>query len=126
MLGVRNGGLRVLLIEDDLDSVRALGELLELEGYAVRTARSAADAIEVLKGFTPDAVIVDLQLPVMDGRTFIELYRRQAHPGASVIVMSGRLDGRTIAQSIGAEGFVRKPVDITELSRALSRATATA
>ena len=120
----RTGGQtrRVLLIEDDSASAHALSEVLELEGYEVRTARNGADAIELLRTFTPDAVVVDLQLPVMDGRSFIELYRRRVRPAASVIVMSGRHDGRAIAQSIAADAFVPKPVEVDELLRALSLA----
>ena len=82
--------------------------------------RNGADAIDVLHTFTPDAVVVDLQLPVMDGRSFIELYRRRVRPAASIIVMSGRSDGRAIAQSVGAEGYVAKPVEVDDLLRALS------
>jgi len=111
---------RVLLIEDDTASAQALSEMLELEGYEVRAVRNGADAIDVLHTFTPDAVVVDLQLPVMDGRSFIELYRRRVRPAASIIVMSGRSDGRAIAQSVGAEGYVAKPVEVDELLRALS------
>ena len=111
---------RVLLIEDDSASAQALSEVLELEGYEVRTVRNGADAIEVMHTFTPDAVVVDLQLPVMDGRSFIELYRRRVRPAASIIVMSGRSDGRAIAQSVGAEGYVAKPVEVDDLLRALS------
>ena len=111
---------RVLLIEDDTASAQALSEVLELEGYEVRAVRNGADAIDVMHTFTPDAVVVDLQLPVMDGRSFIELYRRRVRPAASIIVMSGRSDGRAIAQSVGAEGYVAKPVEVDDLLRALS------
>ena len=128
MQAQRTGGRarRVLLVEDDAASARALGELLEIEGYEVRVVRNGADAIEMLRSFTPDAVLVDLQLPLMDGRSFIELYRRRVVPAAAVIVMSGRTDGGAIAQSIHADGFIAKPVDTEQLLRALSLALAVA
>src|SRR5438128_9822833 len=109
----RTGGRvrRVLLIEDDVPSAQALSEMLELESYEVRTVRNGADAIDLLRAFTPDAVVVDLQLPVMDGRSFIELYRRKVRPAASVIVMSGRTDGRAIAASLAPDGYRPKPVE---------------
>ena len=69
---------------------------------------------------------MDLQLPVMDGRSFIELYRRRVRPAASVVVMSGRSDGRAIAQSIGADGYVAKPVEMDVLLRTISVALAVA
>jgi two-component system response regulator MtrA len=116
----------VLLVEDDEATSQAIGELLELEGYGVRRVRNGADAIDALHDFTPDVVLVDLQLPVMDGRSFIELYRRRVRPAASVVVMSGRHDGLAIAQSVGADGYVRKPLEIGELVRAISLALAAA
>lgn len=116
----------VLLVEDDDATAEALGEILELEGYAVRRVRNGADAIEILHAYTPDVVLVDLQLPVMDGRSFIELYRRRVRPAASVVVMSGRTDGSAIASAVGADGYVRKPLEASDLLRALSLALAVA
>ncbi len=124
--GPDTGGRRLLVVEDDDATGRALQEMLELEGYLVRHVRSGADAIDTLHDFTPDAVTVDLQLPVMDGRSFIELYRRRVRPAASVIVISGRSDGRAIANTPGAEGYVPKPLEMDQLLRTLSVALAVA
>lgn len=118
----RTGGRRLLVIEDDESTGRALQEMLELESYDVRRVRSGADAIELLRTFTPDAVIVDLQLPVMDGRSFVELYRRRVRPAAAVIVVSGRSDGRRVADAIGAEGYLAKPLEMDQLLRTVSLA----
>jgi len=118
--------LRVLIVEDDEPTAQAVGEVLELESFEVRRVRNGADAIDVLRGFTPDVVLVDLQLPVMDGRSFIELYRRRVRPAASVIVMSGRTDARAIAEGVGAEGYVAKPFESADLLKAISLALAVA
>lgn len=117
---------KVLLIDDDDATAQALGDILELEGYAVRRARNGADAIDLLQAYTPDVVLVDLQLPVMDGRSFIELYRRRVRPAASVVVMSGRPDGSAIASAVGADAYVRKPLEASDLLRTLSLALAVA
>ena len=98
---------RVLLIEDDTASAQALSEMLELEGYEVRAVRNGADAIDVLHTFTPDAVVVDLQLPVMDGRSFIELYRRRVRPAASIIVMSRTCESRFSIRAISDSAMRR-------------------
>jgi len=113
---------KVLLVEDDEPTSQALAEILELEGYEVRHVRNGADAIDTLHQYTPDVVLVDLQLPVMDGRSFVELYRRRVRPAASVVVMSGRTDGSSIANAIGAEGYIRKPLEVPDLLRTLSLA----
>jgi len=117
---------RVLVVEDDESTSRAVTELLELEGYEARRVRNGADAIDALHSFTPDVVLVDLGLPIMDGRSFIELYRRRVRPAATVIVMSGRSDARSIATAVGADAFVAKPVDRHALLRTISHALAIA
>ena len=112
---------KILIVEDDAPSAQAIGEVLELEGFDVRRAASATDAIAITSAFAPHVVLVDLQLPeVADGRSFVEGYRRSARPAASVIVMSGRIDGSVIAKSAGADAYVAKPIDFDELLRAIS------
>lgn len=117
--------MRVLIVEDDEPTSLALGEQLELEGHAVRCVRNGADAIDVLHTFAPDVLLVDLQLPVMDGRSFIELYRRRGAT-ARVVVMSGRTDGRRVAESIGGVGYLAKPFEASDLLSAIAVAPATA
>ncbi len=117
--------MRVLIVEDDEPTSLALEEVLELEGYAVRAVRNGADAIDALHSFTADVLLVDLQLPVMDGRSFIELYRRRG-PAARIVVLSGRTDGRAIAQSIGGVTYLAKPFEATDLLAAISEAVAVA
>jgi DNA-binding response OmpR family regulator len=111
---------KILIVEDDAPSAQAIGEGLELEGFEVRRAGDAAAAIESVQRFTPDVVLVDLQLPLIDGREFIEVYRRSVRPAASVIVMSGRPDGRAIAKTVGADAFVPKPIEFDSLLRTIS------
>jgi DNA-binding NarL/FixJ family response regulator len=65
-------------------------------------------------------VLVDLQLPQVDGRAFIHQYRRVVRPAASVIVMSGHVDGRAIAKSVGADAYLPKPIEFEDLLRAIS------
>src|SRR5213075_371839 len=92
---------KILIVEDDAPSAQAIGEVLELEGFDVRRA-----AIAITSAFAPHVVLVDLHLPeVADGRSFVEGYRRSARPAASVIVMSGRIDGSAIAKSAGADAY---------------------
>jgi len=119
--------MRILVVEDDAPSAEAISGVLELEGFEVRRALTATDALESVRAFAPQVVLVDLQLPkVEDGRSFIDAYRRGVRPAASVIVMSGRSDGRAIATSAGADAFIPKPIDWAELLRAISLTLAAA
>ena len=117
-VGERN--TKILIVEDDTPSAEAISALLELEGFVVRRASDALEAMDSARTFTPDVVLVDLQLPFIDGRSFIELYRRGVHPAASIIVMSGREDASRVASSLRADAFVAKPFDVADLLRAIS------
>lgn len=81
----------VLLVDDHEEAVLLLADLLELEGFIVRAATSAAQALKMMEEACPDAVVSDLEMPEMDG---YELARRiQAlYPGrVHLVALSGRL-----------------------------------
>jgi len=92
----------------------------------VRCAASADGAMHSLVGFTPDVVLVDLLMPDIDGRAFVDTYRRRVRPAASVIVMSGLPDGAAIARRMGADAYLAKPIDLDNLLRAIALTLAAA
>jgi CheY-like chemotaxis protein len=79
----------VLVVEDD-DGIRhAVAEGLELEGYEVLTATNGAEALERVRAGRPDAVVLDLMLPVMDGWAFLDACQREELcNGTPVLVVS--------------------------------------
>ncbi len=109
---------RILVVDDDADVCRSLKLALELEGYAVTTARNGREA---LARRTPvDVLITDLFMPEADGFETIQGLRR-SHPKAKVIVLSGgsrlaKADYFSVARAIGADVTLRKPVDPADLS----------
>src|SRR5688500_1346842 len=70
------GGLRVLIVEDDVDSRQLLRQLLEHEGALVSTAAHAFEALERLQASVPDVALVDLRMPVLDGIELVTELRR--------------------------------------------------
>jgi PleD family two-component response regulator len=62
---------RVLIIDDDELTTATFAQMLRLEGHEVRTAQNAKTALDEATDVPPDAIIVDLHMPVMDGLTFI-------------------------------------------------------
>ena len=118
----QGGSRTVLVVEDDDAIAHVIEDALSDAGYRVVRTRHGADAIDLLRNVTPDVVLVDLNLPVMDGRSFVEHYRRRIRPAASVVVMSARSDGAEIARALGAEAFLRKPFTVDELVRRVSYA----
>lgn len=106
---VAQGRPRVLVVEDDPVVSDVVREVLESEGYSVVAAPHGAAALETVKRFQPAVILLDLHMPVMDGSSFVERYRRQARPPAAVLLFSGASDIDERAARLGADGFVRKP-----------------
>src|SRR5262245_31796587 len=74
---VPNRPSRVLIIDDDESTRVTFAQLLRLEGHEVRTAQNASAGLDEAFLAEPDAIIVDLHMPVMDGLTFVKRLRAQ-------------------------------------------------
>ncbi|HKT80695.1 MAG TPA: response regulator [Vicinamibacterales bacterium] len=70
---------RLLIIDDDELTTATFARMLRLEGHEVLTARSAIAALSEASTLAPDAIIVDLHMPGMDGLTFVKHLRAQEH-----------------------------------------------
>jgi two-component system response regulator FixJ len=115
-----------IFVVDDHASVReALGEMLSVFGYAVRTYRSADDFLRVLDRQSAGCVVADVRMPGTDGISLVrELVRRNV--ALPVILISGHADVPMAVAAIkaGAEDFIEKPIDDTQLVAAINRALA--
>ena len=112
----RNGELRkVLVIDDDDDLADVVRQVLRDAGYSVATVRHGAAALELTKHVAPDLILVDLSMPIMDGWSFVQQYRRVAGVPARVVVMSAAGDLAHIASQLGADGHLKKPFDLNQL-----------
>ncbi len=116
-------GTRVLIVEDDEANRHALRRLLEREGYVVGAAQDGRDALRLLARERPDAVILDLQMPRMDGReTWERLRSRWPDLAGRVVFVTGddtRAGSATFLQTTG-QPIVRKPYELPELLSALA------
>jgi two-component system CheB/CheR fusion protein len=110
--------LRVLVVDDNVDSAGMMETYLGLIGHEVEVAYDGAAALACAATFAPHVVLVDLRLPDLDG---FELARRlRAMPGletATLVAMSGLSDeeAKRRAQACGIRRFFVKPVDLTAL-----------
>ncbi len=108
----------ILIVDDHAANLKLMRVLLVAEGFEVRTARDAEEALEVLKEFQPRIVLMDLQLPGVDG---LELTRRlKADPATRAMVIiavtSYAMKGdERKALAAGCDGYVAKPIDTVEL-----------
>lgn len=116
-------GERVLVVDDNAQNLKLARVLLGSSGYEVRTAVDAEDALRVLDTFEPRLILMDLQLPGMDG---LELTRRlKADPARRHILIVAltayAMKGdREKALAAGCDEYVPKPLDIELLSRTIA------
>jgi DNA-binding response OmpR family regulator len=109
--------VRIIVIEDEEDLASALARGLRREGYAVDVATRGNDALERMV-YTPyDLVLLDLNLPDMDGLEVCRRIRADAEPQPRVLMLTARdtLDERVVGLDEGADDYVVKPFDFPEL-----------
>ncbi|MBX5440903.1 MAG: response regulator transcription factor [Solirubrobacteraceae bacterium] len=106
---------RVLVVEDDEDIALALQRSLRLEGYDVRISRDGQAALEDVRQFLPDLVLLDLGLPKVDG---IEVAKRiRADGDVPILMLTARdaLESRVEGLDSGADDYLVKPFERQEL-----------
>jgi CheY-like chemotaxis protein len=104
----------VLVVDDDPDILEAICDILEVEDYRVAKARNGLEALEQIDVERPDAILLDLMMPVMDGVTFAQALRERPAGDVPIVVISA--DGNPQrAASVGARAYLAKPFDIDTL-----------
>jgi CheY-like chemotaxis protein len=102
----------VLIVDDDKAYSRLLCTLLGRQGYEVRSALCAGDALEVLKTFRPQLILMDIQLPGMDGLELTRMLKTNTDTREmTVVAFSGSPVPKQIALDAGCEGYIAKPID---------------
>lgn len=102
-------GPTVLVVDDDCDQRSAVAELLTLAGYEVVSACDGLDALELLRaGLRPALIVLDLSMPRMGGRAFLERLRANERLDVPVLVTSGEAPA---APPAGADACLGKPVE---------------
>ncbi|HEX2730298.1 MAG TPA: response regulator [Polyangiaceae bacterium] len=110
----------ILIVDDHPGNLKLLSFLLTGQGYEVRSAASAEDARTVLQDFEPQLILMDLQLPGIDGLEFTQQLRADPRFGAIVIVAvtaSAMKGDEERAVRAGCDGYVTKPIDTRALPR---------
>lgn len=114
---VRSG---VLLVDDDLLHARSLARELSTRGWAVRVAGSGEEALQAIQVEPSEAIVVDLQMPGMDGLSLIERLSARNVPSALVLV-SAHLDVELAVRALraGAQDVLEKPINAVILDQRL-------
>jgi signal transduction histidine kinase/ActR/RegA family two-component response regulator len=121
-------GRRILLIDDDADTLRLLSEVFNQHDATVELAGSVREAMDVLERFQADVIVSDLAMPDEDGYSLIEKIRARERSDAKpvqVIALTAlvRIEDRARALSAGFNMFLAKPVQPNELINAIANLT---
>jgi DNA-binding response OmpR family regulator len=106
---------RVLVVEDDEDIALALQRSLRLEGYDVRISRDGAVALDDVRQFLPDLVLLDLGLPKVDGIAVAQQIRSDSDIPILMLTARDALESRVEGLDSGADDYLVKPFERQEL-----------
>ncbi|MCC2606692.1 PAS domain S-box protein [Planctobacterium marinum] len=119
--------LTILVVDDIQQNIDLLLVLLTREGHQVITARDGQQALVRMAGSQPDLVLMDLQMPVMDGlsaaRERRQQEKQQGLPPIPIIALTASVleQDKSAAEEAGMEGFANKPVDLIQLNNEIAR-----
>src|SRR5688572_22726939 len=116
------GPMRGVLVVDDEDEVRrSVGEALTAEGYDVVTARNGREAIELLKTIEqPCVILLDLMMPEADGWQFLAARRRDPSVARVPVVLLSASAHELTGAPLGVVGVITKPIDPDALLKTVS------
>jgi CheY-like chemotaxis protein len=108
--------LRILLVDDNVDSVESMAVLLSLHGHEVETANDGSGAIAAAISFSPDVIVLDIGLPDMDGFSCCSKLRRDGYTGVIIAATGhGSFQDKQQALAVGFDRHLTKPVTYEQL-----------
>ena len=110
-------GRTVVVVEDNVRSRRLVRDLLEVHGFGIVEAESAEEALEAMQDTRPDLVLLDIQLPGMDGVAALRMLREDPRtadvPAIAVTAYAMRGDEERLLEA-GFDAYIAKPIDTRE------------
>jgi CheY-like chemotaxis protein len=104
----------ILIVEDDEAIATCLADLLRDEGYSVATARNGRAGLALLERQAFAVILMDLAMPVMDGRALTRALREKGtHP--PIVLMTANRDAPTLARELGVAAYLAKPFSIDDV-----------
>ena len=110
----------VLLVDDDVDTLDAEQTILREHGFRVSTARDGDEALVALQNDPPAVIVLDIQMPGVDGPSFARELRQQLRH-VPLVVLTAAPDPRHEADRCNAEAYLAKPFDADELVKVVRR-----
>src|SRR5689334_25278878 len=108
--------VRVLVVDDELSITELLSMALRYEGWQIRSAGDGQGAVQTAREFRPDAVVLDMMLPDMDGLTVLGRLRREL-PDVPVLFLTAKdaVEDRVAGLTAGGDDYVTKPFSLEEV-----------
>lgn len=116
------GNKRILIVDDEENARVALSKILSHEGYDVSSAGNGLLALDFLRNRDVDLIITDINMPEMNGLTFLRELNR-SHPQSSVIMITayGEVESYLEAMDLGAFEYINKPVRYDDLKKIINK-----
>ena len=109
---------KVLVVDDNVDSITILRSILETNGFAVRTAQSGRDALDLLAQEVPDVILLDVMMPEMSGLEVLERIKsNHATSRLPVILVTAKMQDEDVltGYQFGADYYITKPCTAKQL-----------
>ena len=104
-----HGSPRILVIEDSAPLRMLIEATLDGAGYVVASAPDGSAGLDIVARWLPDVILLDLNMPVLDGEAFARRYLAGPGPHAPLVVLSAAVDAAARAEKIGAAACLGKP-----------------
>lgn len=109
---------KILIVDDDVDTLKLVGLIVQRQGYEVQVASSGAQALAMLQSEVPDLVLLDIMMPEMDGYEVARKMREDPRTAEVPIIMftaKSQLDDKVAGFEAGADDYLTKPTQPREL-----------
>ena len=117
-------GEKILVVEDNLANATLIEDILTINGYEVKIAESGEEAIEVFKSMEPDIVLMDIQLPEMDGIECMQILKKD-HKGEKTpmiaLTASAMKEDEKRFCAQGFTGYISKPITVRDIAGEIRR-----
>ncbi len=114
----------IFYIEDNVDNRTLIRRILSAEGYQVAEAGNAREALEALKNLHPDMILMDINMPEVDGYTLTAQIRMMpGFEGVPIVALTANVmrGDRERSLEAGCDGYIQKPIDIDLLPQQVER-----
>jgi chemosensory pili system protein ChpA (sensor histidine kinase/response regulator) len=118
--------LEILIVDDSVSVRQVVARLMESQGWKTKTAKDGVEALEKIRESIPDLIVLDIEMPRMNGYEFLNaMFAQQRYKNVPVVMLTSRATSkhREKAMSLGAKGFVVKPYKNDEFINIIKRLT---